>query len=429
MSQPILPEPLPASPDPASGIFSPLTKLNLLILCVFALIYAGLMLTEFMPAIIVMLACSLILTYLLLGPVTGIENLLFKLLSKRWKASQGLCKALAIILVYLVFFGLIAFSILRIALPLSIQLKEFAKEIPNYISKVNPSASATSSIQGTGPLLRETLQTRNRERFGDAEIIRQEQITIVQPKPPRNKSRLLSATVTLAMQKIAIISKSYAAKLGGYILDIGTTTLSGLIYTLTTLVLVFYLLYDGKTLQKGMVELLPTRHEVFAEAFLNRLHNQFYTIVKGQVLMSFLSGGLLYCLLLVMGIKYALLLGVVYGAASILPVIGPWLGLIPIIVIVELRGNPINILPVLLTAGLFYLTKAYWLWPKLISKKFDIHPLLFLLTFLACIKVVGFLGVFLSFPFTSILGVWVDFQKARSNSNNAVGMGLAGEGI
>lgn len=400
----------PATPDPqkTSSMFSPLTKLNLVILCLIALIYAALTLTEFLPNIIAMLAASLIVTYLLLGPVKGLESFLTKILPARWKVSTGLRRALSIIIVYLLCLGLLIFGILRIAIPLSVQFKEFARDLPTHISKVKPERSGQPN-----KMLRQTWLENNTQTIGDTQITSQNRISISQPATKSPKTKILAATATLAMQKISMLSKNYAAKLGRYALDIGATTLNSLIYALTTLVLVFYLLHDGQAIKRGLVDLMPTRHEAMAEQFLDHLHKQFYTMIKGQVLMAVLSGGAIYCLLLIMGLKYALLLGVVFGAASILPVIGPWLGLVPIIVMIELGHNPINILPVLVVAGLFYLTKAYWLWPKLISREFDIHPILFILTFLACIKVVGFPGVFLSFPLASVLGVWLDFRRER----------------
>lgn len=394
--------------DANQSICSPLNRLNLVIICCVLMVYGILMLVEFMPGIIILLAASLLLTYLLLGPVSGMESLLARFSPKKWPISPSLKKILAILLVYLLFFSLLFLSLLRIAVPLSVQIKEFARDIPSRWVKVS-----TSSQPNTLPLLKKTWNEASTVQAGKAKIITENRITLVSPKPTNPKARILSASVSMALHKIAGASKSFAAKIGGYILDIGTHTLQGFIYTLTTLVLVFYLLHDGETLKKGLVNLTPTQYEPVAEQFLDQVHMQFYTLIKGQVLMSFLSGSLIYLLLLILGLKYALLLGVLYGAASILPVIGPWLGLIPITVIVAISDHPLNILPILLLAGSFYLIKAYWLWPKFISRTVNIHPLIFVLTFLACIKVVGFMGILLSFPLSSIFGVWVDFVQAR----------------
>jgi predicted PurR-regulated permease PerM len=218
----------------------------------------------------------------------------------------------------------------------------------------------------------------------------------------------------LALQKLIANYKDYLSKLGGVILDLGATTLNGLIYTLTTLVLVFYLLHDGKAIKNGIVDLMPARNEAALDRFLNRLHVQFHGIIKGQILMSFIGGSLLYLILLAINIKYALLLGIFFGIASILPVIGPWIGLIPIIGIIAFSGHPIDILQVLLVAGLFYITKTYWLWPKLLNSSHDVHPILFILTFVICLKLVGFLGLLLSFPLASILsGVLQTLQESH----------------
>lgn len=404
MSKPATPE----ASSPVTGqavLFSPLTRLNLFILCLIFLAYVGISITERLPAIIAMLAASLILTYLLLSPVQWLEAAIKRLSSKQKKIPSGMAKVLAIALVYLVGLSLFGLTVLQIATPLSLQIKGFAKDIPQHLNKANPetltldNSTVRPTVVRTGPML-------HASQAGWGTPLRQ---TTAQS----SKARILSGTRRLVTQKFTGIFKNYAAKLGRYVLDIGTTALSSIIYILTTLVLTFYLLLDGKTLQQGLINLMPNRHEAAARQFLTRLHRQFYTVVKGQVLMSFLSGSLMYAALLILGVKYALLLGVILGGVSILPVIGPWLGLLPIIAVVEMGGNPIDILPVLLVAGCFYLLKAYWLWPRLVSRKFDLHPILFILTFLMCTKMMGFSGIFLSFPMASVVGVWMDIQKAR----------------
>jgi predicted PurR-regulated permease PerM len=158
---------------------------------------------------------------------------------------------------------------------------------------------------------------------------------------------------------------------------------------------------------------MPSHLETPVAEFLERLHMQFYRFVKGQVLMSLISGSLVYLLLHLLDIKYALLLGLSFGLVSILPVIGPWLGLIPITLILAFSNHLMYILQVLLFAGIFYLVKTYWLWPKLVDRRFNIHPIIFILTFLACLKLVGYLGILLSFPLASLLGVWFDVLRAR----------------
>jgi predicted PurR-regulated permease PerM len=382
--------PSPQRPPNETGLFSPLTQINLILLCIGFLIFILLRLTEFLTSTVVMLASALLLTYLLLGPVRAIEASLHAVFSKQRRISSTLRRTIAIICVYVLFLGVLAVSAIRIVPTLTLQIKEFTHDIPTYLSKVETSTQAAA----TQPPPNTPSQV----------------LPSSQPPLPQ-KDKLIATTTRLAVQKVAVIYREYAANLGNFLLDIGATTLSGLVYTLTTLVLVFYLLHDGKGLKEGFVNLMPVRSEAWVNRFLHRIHVQFYGIVKGQVLMSFLSGGILYLLLSLLGIKYPLLLAIFFGLVSILPVIGPWMGLLPIIFILAFNGHALYIIHLLLTTGLFYLIKAYWLWPKVLYKKFDIHPILFILTFLVCLKMVGYLGLLLSFPLAALLGVAVEMLK------------------
>lgn len=392
--------------DSTNWLLSPTTKINLIALCSLFLVAVGMLLTQYLTAIVLLLAASLILTYILLDPVKLIEANLLKIRLKGRGLSQKAGRALAILVVYLLFFGLIIFSVLRIAPPLSLQMKEFAKDIPTYLSRMDTgNAGAKPRLPATEPLaelVQESLQERKHQQLGNVTVTTQTEITVTPTRPSR-KANLLSATYSLALAKLAANYKLVASKLGGFILNLGATTLNGLIYVLTTLVLVFYLLHDGRELKNGFVDLMPSQNEASVNRFLKRVHLQFHTIIKGQVLMSFLSGGLIYALLLALDVKYALLLGVFFGIVSILPVIGPWIGLIPIVAILVFSSHPTDILQVLLVTGLFYIVKTYWLWPKLIHRKYDVHPILFILTFLICIKLTGGLGMLLAFPLASVL--------------------------
>jgi predicted PurR-regulated permease PerM len=394
-------------PHHKKGLFSPITQINLALLCIAFLGFVMIELTEFLTSIVIMLASSLILTYLLLGPIRLIEMKLQTILPKSDRLPPTLKRTLSIVLVYLIFLGLFAVAILRVVPTLNMEIREFAHDLPVYLAKLELS---TGSIGATTPPSLETRHWEQKQQVG-IHSLRQ---TITQVRQHKiRKSRILAVTTRLAIQKLATLYSQYASRMGNFLLDLGTTTLSSLVYALTTLVLVFYLLHDGKDLQTGFIALMPTRSEAWVSRFLQRIHVQFYSIVRGQALMSIISGSLIFLILTLLQVKYALLLGVAFGLVSILPVLGPWLGLIPIVVLLSINGHPLDILQVLLFLGLFYLIKTYWLWPKILHKKFDIHPILFIITFLACLQIVGFLGILLSFPLTSIFAAALEMLKAR----------------
>jgi predicted PurR-regulated permease PerM len=398
------------------SLLSTTSKINIVILCIVLFIFAALMLTEYLTNIVCMIATSLVLTYILLGPVNLLERGILKLKIRQRALPTQLARALSILLVYLLFFGCLVISIFRVAPPLAAQMREFARELPNYVSQFTETESTNqrATKQPLADMVQESLRKSRLQHTEGAANQSTPHLTTHNATKPRTP--LLKATYAMALEQLIANYKDYASKLGGVILDIGSATLSSLIYGLTTLVLVFYLLHDGKELLKGLVNMVPVRHEAGLERFFIRLHVQFHTIVKGQLLMSLLSGGLMYALLLMLGVKFALLLSVFYGLTSILPVIGPWIGLVPVVSLLAFSSHPLDILKILLATGLFYIVKTYWLWPKLIRRKYDIHPILFTLSFVACMKLAGVLGILLSFPLASILGVVASSVKARHAS-------------
>ena len=404
--------PHPTLPKP--GVLSTTSKINLVILCILLFLFAALMLVDYLTSIVCMIAASLILTYILLSAVNLFERWILKIKIRGVNLSHSLARAIAVILVYLTFFGTATIAVFRVAPPLATQVREFAHELPDYLSQFTPpqNGKTANNKEPLAELVQESLKkSRVEKKEGPLTVTTQnsttQKISVMEPK---TKTSLYK----LAIAQIIANYKNYASKLGSLILDIGSATVSSLIYGLTTLVLVFYLLHDGKELQKGMVSMLPARHEAGFEHFLIRLHVQFHTIVKGQLLMSLLSGGLMYILLLLLGLKFALLLSVLFGLTSILPVIGPWIGLIPIITLLAFSSHPLDIVQVLIACGLFYILKTYWIWPKLIRRKYDIHPILFTLSFVACLKLAGLTGsILLSFPLASVLGVVAASVKER----------------
>lgn len=423
------------SSEKSDVLFSSTTKVNIILLCVGLLLVAMLWLTEFLTSVVVMLAATLVLTYLLLGPVRFLETGLHMALPKSRRLPASLRRTLAIICVYVLCFGCFTLVFIRVLPPLTLELKEFAHDLPAYLSKWetqagnNPAArhsmalphplsqwmkpSVVSQKQASTPRASTTspsAEARSKSSATPADAHSRSSLSITSKTP--GQAQLLSTTTRLAVQKLIDLYRQYAADFGNFLLDLGTTTLSGLVYMLTTLVLAFYLLHDGKGLKEGFINLMPTRSEAWMNRFLHRVHIHFYSIVKGQVLMSLLSGSVIYLVLVMLDIKYALLLGVLFGCVSIIPVIGPWLGLLPISFVLILRNHSMDVIQVMMVAGLFYLVKTYWLWPQVVQRKFNIHPVLFLITFLACLKVVGYLGILLSFPLASVFGVALDMLKA-----------------
>ncbi len=400
------------------GVLSPLSIVNLVVLCVLALIAVLLVVTHHLTSVVILLAVVALITYLLLGPVHFIEILVLKSPLARmnlrlpWSPAPltmtpGLRRSLAIVTVYLLGLLLVAAVLFRMIPLLLGQLSGLAHELPTYIAKAEAMPGASVPVEKEPESLSELLSgaiTATAPEAGQASAV---------PAPPTEK-KMPRVTSGLLVKKSVQLLQEYAARIGTALLNVGATALTGLVYFLTALVMVFYLLHDGRLLKERFVAILPESAEREASRYLEHLHGQIFTYLKGQVMVNFLWGGMMYLLLLLLEVKYSLLLALFFGFSAIIPVIGPWFGMLPIALVTLLGDSPLPFGQVLLFNGVFYMVKTYWLWPRLIPRKYDLHPVLFILTFMVCLQVVGYLGILLSFPVTGLLGGTYAYLQGRS---------------
>jgi predicted PurR-regulated permease PerM len=178
-------------------------------------------------------------------------------------------------------------------------------------------------------------------------------------------------------------------------------SLLGMIHVIVALVLVFYILLDGKPLFKGLLTLLPSAKQTVVGVILYRVHALLYTFMKTQVTLACVASLALYGLCHLLGIQSPLLLGLCFGLGSILPVLGPWLGLLPTLLLV-LLSHPDRLVALLLGCMVFYASKELWLLPALEAdnpeKGLEIHPLLVMIAFLLCLQLAGLAGILLIVP-------------------------------
>ena len=121
-----------------------------------------------------------------------------------------------------------------------------------------------------------------------------------------------------------------------------------------------------------------------------------------------LAIGLMQMLVLLMlGVDYPLLLGLITGLMDIVPVLGPTIAL----VIILLVAYPVGIVKLILLLVTFFLIQQasnIVVRPLLFGKFMKLHPLTIFLALFVCEQFLGFLGVLLSPAIASTICVLID---------------------
>lgn len=192
------------------------------------------------------------------------------------------------------------------------------------------------------------------------------------------------------------------------------TGITGFLSTITSFVLsivivpfiLFYLLKDGEKLPEYILKLLPPRlrddtREVFGEA-----DKQLSAYIQGQLIVAFLIGVMVFIGFLIIGMKYALLLGVLAMFTSVVPYIGPAIAITPA-VIIALVTSPFMLVKLAIVWTVVQLVEGNVISPQVMGKTLFIHPVTIIFVLLTAGSLFGVAGVILGIPAYAILRVLV----------------------
>ncbi len=126
---------------------------------------------------------------------------------------------------------------------------------------------------------------------------------------------------------------------------------------------------------------------------------------RGQVLVALCVGTLLAVGYLILGLNYAVLLGVVAGVLGIVPYLGTIVSLVLALTVAAIQfGDWRHPLTVLGIAAAVKLLEDLVISPKIIGDRSGLHPLTIILAVMVGATLLGgFLGALLAIPLTAVL--------------------------
>jgi predicted PurR-regulated permease PerM len=197
--------------------------------------------------------------------------------------------------------------------------------------------------------------------------------------------------------------RTYGADVAGNVLGFGAAVISGLFQLFTILLFTFYLVADGPKVRRSVCSLLPPRRqrEVLQtwEIAIDKSGAYFYS----RMLLALINGGLLYALLRVMGVPFALPLALWSGVFSqFVPVVGTYIAsVLPILV--ALLNDPFDALVVLVYILIYQQVENYALSPRITKHTMQLHPAVAIGSAIAGGSLAGPIGAFLSLPAAAII--------------------------
>jgi predicted PurR-regulated permease PerM len=155
-------------------------------------------------------------------------------------------------------------------------------------------------------------------------------------------------------------------------------------------------------------------------------------VIRGQLLICVINSVLTYIGLLVFGVKYGLILAVVAGLMSLVPIFGSILSSVPIVIVALASGSEgIDVFRgVAMTLWIIgiHIIEANVLNPKIIGTAAKIHPVLVIFSLFLGEHTYGLVGALLAVPVLSAISVlfMYFYRKAWKDAPRPPGRGVSG---
>ena len=182
----------------------------------------------------------------------------------------------------------------------------------------------------------------------------------------------------------------------------------------------FISLYLLASKEKRYAQIMRARRALFNDGTNERItricttaDRSFGGFFKGKLTDSAIVGVLTYCLISIFQVPYAILIAAVVAITDIIPVIGPFIGVIPSAVIILLTDPP-KVIPFLLMILVIQQIDGNIIAPKILGEHTGISSLCVLIAITTMGAIWGFVGMVLGVPlFATIIELSSEFMDAR----------------
>lgn len=215
-------------------------------------------------------------------------------------------------------------------------------------------------------------------------------------------------------EKLAPDAMGWAGTVLSRLLSGGAAVLNLLGLAVVTPVVAFYLLRDWDRLVARLDRMLPQQGGATIRTVMDEIDDRLSGFVRGQVLVCLVLGSWYACGLLLIGLDFGLLLGMIAGLVSVVPYLGNVVGLgVGLgLAFAQFDGwrEPLLVGAVFASGQVL---EGYVLQPRIIGDRVGLHPVWLMFAVIAGGTLLGITGALLAVPLAAVIGVLIRYALGR----------------
>lgn len=336
------------------------------------------------------LLIAIAIAYILYPLTKAIENFLRTNTLYKIK-NQSVRRVIAIVSSYLLIIGIILGLIWGIYFMIGGELSKnttLTNIMSDIYSYLNTNSFSTSSIK-------DALKNLNIPFIDNLEPYIIQIVTALQKYIMINlgamTSNVMSIGSSIASFFIAIIISIYILKDSEYFISLWKK--------------LYYLIFRESHIGKKLSEIFILINQVFSK------------FIRGQLLEAFFVGVLSLIALSLVGINYAIVIGIISGICNMIPYVGPLVGTILAAVMGLLSGSPIKVIYAIIAMIIVQQIDNNLLAPKIVGDSVGLHAVFTMMAILVGGNIGGLLGMLLAVPVAASIRVL--FNKWYSDYTNS----------
>ena len=174
----------------------------------------------------------------------------------------------------------------------------------------------------------------------------------------------------------------------------------------------FYLLKDLGRVRPKVYSILPSQWRGGALELWHEIDKVLGSFFRGYLTVAVIVGGLVAVVLAVLGMDFALMLGLLAGLAELIPYFGPLIGAVPAVALALLKSSWMAV-KVGIAFIVIHQLEGMIISPKILGNRVGIHPLLVILSVMLGGELYGLPGIILSVPLAAVIKVIVLFAYKK----------------
>lgn len=277
----------------------------------------------------------------------------------RWAEERRIPRIAGVLFIYLISFVIIGGIFVFIIPPVFQDLSGFTETIPTYLNKPFESATFSSFIAS------------------------------------------IPESLSVAISDLTKVLEASSGKITSGFFQAASAVFGGALSFVLIIVVSFYLAVQKNGVENFLRIISPENDEEYIIGLWRRTQNKIGLWLQGQILLGVLIGILVYLGLTILGVKYALVFGIISALFELIPIFGPIMASIPAIGVAFLQSPTLGFMVI----GLYIIIQQFenhLIYPLVVKKIIGIPPILVILSLVIGGQLAGFFGVLLAIPVATV---------------------------